>query len=334
VRSEAKLVVRLTICVVLSYLWQHCVLETTQQVGTDFPTAQCDLGADCFASTLHFTTLFTRDYEAIDCTLKQEFASRHVVSCIRFIPPTASSWMMHLAISHSVTQLNFKSYEVMVWIGGNSKWCRRLLCGLIIITFSLFIGLFFGGVMSEFVSSWLSFVMSLTIPLFLHTVYGSAKSLQKLWTEEAVKVQQQIEEHLSGAFTDIETAINLDSEPRNASETTPIITSPSHGLAAAKAEEGSKQKEGRKVISTLRSMTSSMTNSARNARNLNHVRSNDPKSKAPSPPKQEPKGSSPKGLAAQSSNDEPWLSADLAAALAGEASNGKSGKNNTSADEL
>jgi len=172
------MVVRMTICLVLSYLWQHCVLETSQQVGTEFPTAECDKGADCFASDLHFITFFDRQYEAVNCKDTNEFKNRVVVSCIRFIPPTATTWLMHLAISHSVTQLNFKAFEIFVWVGGNSKWCRRVVGSLIFISLSLFIGLFFAGIMSEFVSSWLSFVMSLTIPLFLHSTYRSSKQLQ------------------------------------------------------------------------------------------------------------------------------------------------------------
>lgn len=208
IRAEAKMLIRLTICVVLSYLWQHCVLETTQKVGIDFPVDECEDGHDCFASKLHFDTFFTRSHEAIDCGGNHEdFPSRVVVSCIKFIQPSATKWLMHLAIAHSVTQLNFKAYEVLVWIAGNSTWIRYLLGTLIFVSLSTFIGLFLGGVLSEFVSSWLSFVMSFAIPVFLHTVWKTAKALECLWKQDSEKVQQSIEGHLNMAFKDIEDAV-------------------------------------------------------------------------------------------------------------------------------
>jgi hypothetical protein len=255
VRAHAKMVVRMTICLVLSYLWQHCVLETSQKVGFDFPIAECNAGADCFSSRLHFTTLFNREYEAIDCKGSQKnFEKRAVVSCIRFVPPTATTWLMHLAISHSVTQLNFKAFELLVWIGGNSKATQRILACLIVFTFSLFIGLFFGGVMSEFVSSWLSFVMSLTIPLFLHAVYKCACALEHLWKEEAIQISSDIEEHLNGAFADIETAVKLTAheygEGFNTEERTKI--------AELKAKE-----KGNRILSTMRNMKLAISNSAK-----------------------------------------------------------------------
>jgi len=208
VRAEAKMLIRISVFLVLSYLWQHCVLETTQQVGTDFPTQQCKEELDCFASELDFVTLFDRGHIAIDCEGNSTgFDERVVVSCIRFIPPSATTWLMHLAIAHSVTQLNFKCFELLVWIGGNSSWVRTLLRLLILVSLAAFSGLFFGGVMSEFVSSWLSFVMSLTIPMFIYVAWRSSTNLEKLWKDDSVKVQRTLEEHLNAAFTDIEAAI-------------------------------------------------------------------------------------------------------------------------------
>eukprot|EP00419_Tripos_fusus_P045166 CAMPEP_0172830712 /NCGR_PEP_ID=MMETSP1075-20121228/22454_1 /TAXON_ID=2916 /ORGANISM="Ceratium fusus, Strain PA161109" /LENGTH=135 /DNA_ID=CAMNT_0013673047 /DNA_START=49 /DNA_END=453 /DNA_ORIENTATION=+ len=58
-RTHAKMLCRMTLVVVLSYLWQHCVMITETTVGTKFPQEQCDRGLDCFASEVHFMTLFT-----------------------------------------------------------------------------------------------------------------------------------------------------------------------------------------------------------------------------------------------------------------------------------
>lgn len=214
VRSEAKKTVRLSIFLVLSYLWQHCVLKTTQLVGTEFPKKECDEGADCFSSDLHFSTLFTRQNEPVNCGVEQDFEKRVVVSCIRFVTPTATNWLMHLAIAHSVVQLNFKAFEMLVWVGGNSKWCQRAIGLMILVSFVGFVSLFFSGVLSEFVSSWLSFVMSLNIPLFLYCAHANCKNLEKLWADDAKKVQKQIEDHLGGAFAEIENAINVEAVDR------------------------------------------------------------------------------------------------------------------------
>jgi len=208
VRADAKMLIRMSVFLVLSYLWQHCVLETTQTVGKEFPAQQCEEELDCFASELDFVTFFDRGHVAIDCDgPREDFDDRVVVACIRFIVPSATRWLMHLAIAHSVTQLNFKCFEVSVWMGGNSSWVRNLLRLLVFITLAAFCGLFFGGVMSEFVSSWLSFVMSLTIPMFLYVAWRSSTHLEKLWKADSVRVQHTLEEHLNAAFANIEDAI-------------------------------------------------------------------------------------------------------------------------------
>eukprot|EP00404_Azadinium_spinosum_P022480 CAMPEP_0180614028 /NCGR_PEP_ID=MMETSP1037_2-20121125/31205_1 /TAXON_ID=632150 /ORGANISM="Azadinium spinosum, Strain 3D9" /LENGTH=356 /DNA_ID=CAMNT_0022633727 /DNA_START=51 /DNA_END=1121 /DNA_ORIENTATION=+ len=204
-RGHAKMLVRCALCVVLSYLWQHCVLETSQHVGTNFPVEACDAGKDCFASELHFTTLFSRQHTAVDCNgPREDFQSRVVVSCIRFVDPDSTQWLMHLAIAHSVTQLNLKCYEVLVWVAGNSKWVRRFILLLTILFFISQLALFFAGMLSEFVSSWLSFVTSFSVPTFLFTVWRSGKVLDAMWKQDALRMQRSIEEHLSTALSSFE----------------------------------------------------------------------------------------------------------------------------------
>lgn len=101
-----------------------------------------------------------------------------------------------------------------MWIAGNSKWVRHFLGMLVFVTLVIFVGLFFGDVMSEFVSSWLSFVMSLSIPLFLYIVWTSGNALEVLWKEESMRVQSSIEEHLNCAFVDIEAEVTAASEEK------------------------------------------------------------------------------------------------------------------------
>lgn len=220
VRADAKMLIRMTLFIVLSYLWHHCVLSTSQQVGTEFPEAQCAEESICFMSELHVLTMFTRQHEVIDCEgARETFPDRVVVSCLKFIPPSATTWLMHLAISHSITQLNFKLFEIFVWISGNSLYFRRGIGFLSFITFAASVSLFFyEPLFGELVSSWLSFVMSFSIPVFLYTTWKSSNTLEELWMEESQRVQRHIEERLNSAFVDIEAEaarLVVDETPRD-----------------------------------------------------------------------------------------------------------------------
>jgi hypothetical protein len=202
-RGEAKQLMRIVLFVVLSYLWQHCVLATHQSFGKEFPREQCDRDMDCFSSELHVATFFTRQYEPVDCTsTRQMFESRVAVSCVAFIQPTASNWLMHLAIAHSITQLNFKCFEVGVWVTGSSMWARRIACAITIVTFCFTVSLFFIGSLTNFTSSWLSVVTSFWIPIFVLTTCQTGKILQQIREREEQKVQNSIEDHLNQALDD------------------------------------------------------------------------------------------------------------------------------------
>merc|ERR1719331_2581871 len=90
IRREAKMILRINIAMVLSYLWQHCVLETAQVVGTEFPEKQCEDDFDCFASQFHWLTLVNRNYQRVDCSDPERrfFEERMVIGCVRFVTPT------------------------------------------------------------------------------------------------------------------------------------------------------------------------------------------------------------------------------------------------------
>uniref|UniRef100_A0A7S2QF78 Uncharacterized protein n=1 Tax=Zooxanthella nutricula TaxID=1333877 RepID=A0A7S2QF78_9DINO len=213
-RDNARMIVRATLCVVLSYLWQHCVLSTEQVVGTNFPENQCLDGQDCFASELHFLTVFKRQHEAVNCSSeeKPDFPSKMVVSCIKFVKPVASTWLMHLAIAHSVTQLNLKVFEILVWVAGNSTVVRRGIFVLMCISVVLVIALFFSGVLAEFNASWLSFVMTFSLPIFLHSVYRSGKVLQQVTREVSQKIAHQVEEHMEEALAGFDMQTGADDD--------------------------------------------------------------------------------------------------------------------------
>jgi len=207
------MLVRMILCVVLSYLWQQCVIHTETKVGVTFPKRQCQAELDCFASEVHFMTLLRRSYKAVDCRgPKDDFAKQSVVTCIGIIKPDVPSILLHVGITHSLTQLNLKFYGLLVWVAGNSKWLNRLFGILALTTFSVVMGIFCSGAFSEFSSSWLSFVTTLSVPGFLFNVNRSAKLLDRLRRAEAEKMQYSIDQHLSTALADMERDSGLQKE--------------------------------------------------------------------------------------------------------------------------
>lgn len=200
-RWRSKVLIRMTTCVVMSYLWQRCVLETSQQVGKSLV---CEADMDCFASELRISTLLTRSYEPIDCDPggNRRFARDNVISCVRFVQPSATDWLMHIAIAHSMTQLNIKCFEVFVQLAGNSVCVRFFFAVGFGITVALLPVLFLTGVTSQFLSSWLSFVMAFSVPTFLWNVWRTSKIFQDLWEAKTAELQRSIETHLTTALAD------------------------------------------------------------------------------------------------------------------------------------
>merc|ERR1719277_2075048 len=102
---------------------------------------------------------------------RNDFEDRVVVSCIAFVQPSAKHWLMHLGIAHSITQLTFKCYEVLVWVTGNSRLLRRTMCVFAFVSFAGTICIFFIGTVTTFTSSWLTVVTTFSIPIFSRTVW-------------------------------------------------------------------------------------------------------------------------------------------------------------------
>eukprot|EP00746_Dinoflagellata_sp_MGD_P004844 gnl/MRDRNA2_/MRDRNA2_109361_c0_seq1.p1 gnl/MRDRNA2_/MRDRNA2_109361_c0~~gnl/MRDRNA2_/MRDRNA2_109361_c0_seq1.p1 ORF type:complete len:376 (+),score=64.01 gnl/MRDRNA2_/MRDRNA2_109361_c0_seq1:186-1313(+) len=207
IRSAAKAMLRLNVFVVLSYLWQHCVLETQQIIDNKFPAWHCSEGFDCFTTDLHYETLLqpTMQHPSLDCANPhQKLPDDTVISCVRFVPPSAAEWLMHIAISHSLSQLNIQTFQLLVWIAGASKLLRRLLMITILMFILVFASLFFAGVISAFATSWLSFVLCFSFPLFIGMVVQAAIAMDKVHVQETEKAQRVFEGHLTDAVQDIE----------------------------------------------------------------------------------------------------------------------------------
>jgi len=207
IREGAKMVVRITLGVTLSYLWQSCIMEAIQSFGSEFPELQCSQGYDCFASRFHFSTLYKQDFTPIDCHSPPVlFATQTVVTCVRLIPLNATSFLMHLGVSYAISQLTFKTYEVSVWIAGEARYVRRLLTALVVLTLVGLVATYFAGFLVLFVNSWLSFVMCLAVPIFLHTVRTTGSVLHRARCLEEAQHREILKEQINKAFANIEDA--------------------------------------------------------------------------------------------------------------------------------
>jgi hypothetical protein len=212
-RWEAMMITRVTIFVVLSYIWESCVFETNTHVGKAFPQEQCSKGMDCFASELNVVTIFNRNHLPVDCEDREAskgedfFENKMVISCLGFVRPSAQLWLMHAAICHAVVQLTLKAYGLLVWTCGQSPWFHRLMaiCGIASLIAFVVMCSFSVMTQEEFQASWLAFVLSLSLPVFFQIVWKSGKILQHLWLEESRRTQDCIEHNLGLALKDLAT---------------------------------------------------------------------------------------------------------------------------------
>jgi len=107
-----------------------------------------------------------------------------------------------MGIAYSITQLNVKSYEFVVWITGNSRMVQRSIMVLSVVSFLGFLVLFIASYVSTFTSSWIQVLTALYIPVYLNSVWKTGRILENLSRREAQKVQASIETHLNEAMAD------------------------------------------------------------------------------------------------------------------------------------
>lgn len=206
-RWEAMMTMRVTLAVVLSYLWEFCVFQSTTSVGRAFPLQQCQSGMDCFVAEFEIQTFISRNHRPFNCSSEGQgdlyFPEQVVVSCVSFIAPSMSSWLMHLAIANSMSQLTLKSFGLLVWCCGQSVWFHRVMLATAVISLMIMCSLTFGGVMTKFNSSWSGFVISFSFPLFFWIVWNCGNILKSLWEQENRQMQENIEEKLALALQDL-----------------------------------------------------------------------------------------------------------------------------------
>ncbi|EER16711.1 hypothetical protein Pmar_PMAR029668 [Perkinsus marinus ATCC 50983] len=188
IRSKAKMNLRLTMCI-------FCVIDYVIVTRGDFPSDECRRGFDCFSSPLNFDTIFTRDMDPVDCDREEDFNSgggQIIVNCMKFVDPNAANWLMHLAISHSLWLLFAKAFEIIVWMASGNKAMTTFMLVLLLLYTIAAIALFFAGLLLEFTSSWIGFVVTLSFPAFVAICRQTALALRELRRAEIARLRTSV----------------------------------------------------------------------------------------------------------------------------------------------
>ena len=197
IRSCLFMMTRLTVILVIGYLWQFCVIETYSMTNSGFPEEFCSQsGFNCFESELHWDSfVYPKEITVIDCTQSSSdyvpSASNVIVSCFKVIQQNAPNWLQNVAIANALGLLMTRAFEVCIWIAYES------LAGLVAI--SVLGGLSIIGIIvvavtgyfSEFINSWLGFVSAVICPYAIWLVRSVSIEIRRIKRFEIEKIQQQ-----------------------------------------------------------------------------------------------------------------------------------------------
>jgi ABC-type multidrug transport system fused ATPase/permease subunit len=195
---NASMAMRLNVILVISYLWQFCVIESYSVTNGGFPSTYCGETKpySCFQAALKWDTYMSAsDMIPIDCAAGPAgftpVADPIVVSCFRILDQTAPNWIQNLAIANALGLLVSRIFEILVWV------CFRSLAFIIALsvfgTFLLIAVIVAGvsGTFSTLVSSWLGFIAFLIFPLLIYLIRAIAIETRRIRKEEIQRVQEK-----------------------------------------------------------------------------------------------------------------------------------------------
>jgi hypothetical protein len=186
IRGNAKMMVRVNTIIVSLYLWESLVLQTSAVQGMTRATLDlnCANFSSCFVSEVNFNTVFSRHADPIDCQAKDTFAdfldrNDRVVICFKGVTPSSYNILLHCALAHSIGVMFSKAFEVMVWVANSSLRVQRLLVlANVIYTVSALVTFLYSG-QNAIGSTYLSFVLIISMTVFLVITRNAAIALRK-----------------------------------------------------------------------------------------------------------------------------------------------------------
>jgi len=196
--SSARMMTRLTIVLVVCYIWHFCVMESYVFTESTFPDALCNPTStfECFQTPLRWDSFVrSSSMTRIDCSLGSAgfmpVASKYGVGCFRPIPQNAAVWLQNLAIGNALGLFSTRIFEVLVWLCFSSLASLIVFTLLLILTAVAVVASTVTGYFSSFSNSWLGFMAMAIFPFLLFVVRACALELRKIQRHEMKIVQQQ-----------------------------------------------------------------------------------------------------------------------------------------------
>ena len=197
VNSGLFMMTRLTVILVLGYLWQFCVIETYSMTNAGFPAQFCaEPGFNCFEAELKWNSFVNpNDMTAIDCAAGEAgytpASPNVIVSCFKEIPQNAANWLQNVAIANALGLLMTRLFEVLVWVSFQSLAGLITISILGVFVIAAAIILVATGYFSEFINSWLGFVSTVVCPYSLYLVRSVAIEIRRIKRLEIQRIQEQ-----------------------------------------------------------------------------------------------------------------------------------------------
>ena len=237
--SSAMMMTRLTIVLVVCYIWQFCVLESYVFTDSSFPDTFCNPTStfECFQTPLRWDSfVIAKSMTRIDCSLGAKgfvpVADKYGVGCFRAIPQNAAAWLQTLAIGNALGLFATRIYEVLVWLCFSSIASMIGFTILMILSAVAVVATTVTGYFSSFSNSWLGFIAMAVFPFLLFVVRVCALELRKIQRHKMKIVQQQAKSDFAKIAAEFASSSDLNpgASANSGRSNTSAFTEPESGL--------------------------------------------------------------------------------------------------------
>ena len=216
VTASAFMMTRLTVILVISYIWQFCVLESYTFTDSQFPHNLCYDGSayQCFQTPLAWDSfLRAKDMHAIDCSKGDAgfvpISPTFGVSCFRIISQNAAIWLQSLAVANALGLLMTRTYEVLAWVSFESVACLVSVTALGVLVVIAVIAATVMGYFSSVANSWIGFMAMSICPFMLYAVRSLAVEVRKIKNSQMRRIQLQTKDDFDKIATDFSSVSSI-----------------------------------------------------------------------------------------------------------------------------
>ena len=218
--SALFMMTRLTVILVLCYIWQFCVLESHTMADSAFPEPYCfpDSQIRCFQTPLKWDSFIrASEMTQIDCNKGINgyvpVASSTAVGCFKVIDQNAAVWLQTLAVANALGLLMIRVFEVIIWVSFQSLTCMIVLSVLALLLLVAVVLTAVSGSFSSFVNTWLGFIALSICPFMVYLARKAALEIRKIKRTEMAKIQQQAKSDFKNIASDFASSAPTPEEP-------------------------------------------------------------------------------------------------------------------------